>query len=164
MLLAAEHKENPNAVQNHVATALFHAEVILLRRALLPLLFANTTVGGQAVIEGVMMRSKNRLAIAVRKPDGQIVVELRPWFSLTHAAILKKPFVRGFPVLMETLVNGIKALNFSAMICLSCQPSFSYRLRKLSRSFASAWECSCETRPSVMSMTWAVSFIFNSSP
>jgi len=98
-----------------MATALFHAEVTLLRRALLPLLFANTTVGGQAVIEGVMMRSKNRLAIAVRKPDGQIVVELRPWFSLTHAAILKKPFVRGFPVLMETLVNGIKALNFSAM-------------------------------------------------
>jgi len=72
-------------------------------------------VGGQAVIEGVMMRSKNRLAIAVRKPDGQIVVELRPWFTLTNASILKKPFLRGFPVLLETLVNGIKALNFSAM-------------------------------------------------
>jgi uncharacterized protein YqhQ len=62
-----------------------------------------------------MMRAKNRLAIAVRKPDGQIMVELRPWFSLTGAAILKKPFLRGFPVLLETLVNGIKALNFSAM-------------------------------------------------
>jgi len=87
----------------------------LKKRALIPLLFANTTVGGQAVIEGVMMRAKNRLAIAVRKPDGEILVEVRPWFSLTSAAILKKPMLRGFPVLLETLVNGIKALNFSAM-------------------------------------------------
>ena len=86
-----------------------------MKRALIPMLSAGTTVGGQAVIEGVMMRAKNRLAIAVRKPDGEIVVELRPWFSLTSAAILRKPFVRGFPVLLETLVNGIKALNFSAM-------------------------------------------------
>lgn len=86
-----------------------------MRRSLFPSLVASPTVGGQAVIEGVMMRAKNRLAIAVRKPDGQIMVELRPWFSLTGAAILKKPFLRGFPVLLETLVNGIKALNFSAM-------------------------------------------------
>jgi len=86
-----------------------------LRRALFPFLTAAPTVGGQAVIEGVMMRAKNRLAIAVRKPDGEILVELRPWFSLTDAAILRKPFLRGFPVLLETLVNGIKALNFSAM-------------------------------------------------
>ena len=86
-----------------------------MKRALIPLLSAGTTVGGQAVIEGVMMRAKNRLAIAVRKPDGEILVELRPWFSLTSSAILRKPFLRGFPVLLETLVNGIKALNFSAM-------------------------------------------------
>jgi uncharacterized protein YqhQ len=86
-----------------------------VKRALLPFIAASHTVGGQAVIEGVMMRSKNRLAIAVRKADGQIVVESRPWYSLTSAAILRKPFVRGFPVLLETLVNGIKALNFSAM-------------------------------------------------
>lgn len=84
-------------------------------KSLLSALCANATVGGQAVIEGVMMRSKNRLAIAVRKADGSITVELRPWFSLTNAPILKKPFLRGFPVLLETLVNGIKALNFSAM-------------------------------------------------
>lgn len=86
-----------------------------MKRAPFPPLIAAPTVGGQAVIEGVMMRSKSRLAIAVRKPDGEIVVELRPWFSLTSAAILQKPFLRGFPVLLETLVNGIKALNFSAM-------------------------------------------------
>ena len=73
---------------------------------------ANETVGGQAVMEGVMIRSKDCLAIAVRKPNGEIFVETRPWFTLTRAKWLKKPFVRGFPVLLETLVNGIKALNF----------------------------------------------------
>lgn len=72
------------------------------------------TLGGQAVMEGVMIRSRERLAIAIRKPDGSILVEVRPWFSLTDAGWLKKPFLRGFPVLLETMVNGIKALNFSA--------------------------------------------------
>ena len=75
---------------------------------------SSQTVGGQAVMEGVMMRNKDKLAVAVRKTDGAIHVEIWPWFSLTRAAWLKKPFVRGFPVLLETLVNGIKALNFSA--------------------------------------------------
>ena len=75
---------------------------------------APISVGGQAVIEGVMMRSRDRLAIAVRRPGGDIVVEVRPWFSLARWDILRKPFLRGFPILMETMVNGIKALNFSA--------------------------------------------------
>ncbi len=75
-------------------------------------------VGGQAVIEGVMMRRGANLAIAVRKPDGEIVVEVRPWFTLIRAGWMKKPFVRGFPILLETLVNGIKALNFSAQKAL----------------------------------------------
>lgn len=82
------------------------------------LLTAAKSVGGQAVIEGVMMRAKDRLAIAVRLPGGDILVEERPWFSLTRTPFLKKPFMRGFPVLMETMVNGIKALNFSAMHAL----------------------------------------------
>jgi len=69
-------------------------------------------------MEGVMIRSKDRLAIAVRKPNGAIFVETRPWFTLSNAAWLKKPFLRGFPVLLETLVNGIKALNFSAQQAL----------------------------------------------
>ena len=73
------------------------------------------TLGGQAVLEGIMMRSKNNLAIAVRKADGSIVVERRPWFSCTKSAFTKRPFVRGFPILVETMINGIKALNFSAI-------------------------------------------------
>ena len=60
------------------------------------------------------MRSQERLSIAVREPGGRICVECRPWLSFTRAMWQKKPFVRGFFVLLETLVNGIKALNFSA--------------------------------------------------
>lgn len=83
-------------------------------RCALLLASAAPTVGGQAVMEGVMIRNKERLAIAVRKPDGTIHLETRPWFSLTGRPLLKRPFVRGFPVLLETLVNGVKSLNWSA--------------------------------------------------
>ena len=69
-------------------------------------------------MEGVMMRDRERLAIAVRKPGGGIQLDVRPWFSLTAAQWLRKPFVRGFPVLLETLVNGIKALNYSARVAV----------------------------------------------
>lgn len=72
------------------------------------------SIGGQAVLEGVMMRSKDQLAIAVRRPDGTIFVERRPWFVLSRWAWLKWPCIRGFPILFETLINGIQALNFSA--------------------------------------------------
>lgn len=56
----------------------------------------------------------SRYALAVRLPDGSISVETRPWYSLTNSPLLRKPFLRGFPTLVETLVNGIKALNRSA--------------------------------------------------
>jgi uncharacterized protein YqhQ len=72
------------------------------------------SIGGQAVLEGVMMRSKDRLAIAVRRPNGEILVHLRPWFTLSRWRVLALPVLRGFPVLLETMVNGIQALNFSA--------------------------------------------------
>lgn len=65
-----------------------------------------------------MMRDRERLAIAVRKPGGDILLDVRPWFSLTASKWLKKPLLRGFPVLLETLVNGIKALNYSAQVAL----------------------------------------------
>lgn len=79
---------------------------------------APQAVGGQAVIEGVMMRARNSLAIAVRKPDGEISVEVRPWFTFSSWKLFRKPFLRGFPVLMETMVNGIKALNYSASVAV----------------------------------------------
>jgi len=76
-------------------------------------------VGGQAVIEGVMMRSPHCLAIAVRQPDGKVVVKHEKWKSFVERCrIFKLPFFRGPVILIETLVNGIQALNFSASVVL----------------------------------------------
>ena len=72
-------------------------------------------VGGQAVIEGVMMRSPTRLATAVRTPGGEIVVKAEPFVSLTKRhRLLNIPVVRGAIVLIETFVIAVKALSFSA--------------------------------------------------
>jgi uncharacterized protein YqhQ len=73
-------------------------------------------VGGQAVLEGVMMRSPRSLAVAVRRPDGTIVVREDAWVSIwERLEFLRWPFLRGAVVLLESLYNGIQALQFSAM-------------------------------------------------
>lgn len=77
-------------------------------------LSAVKTVGGQAVMEGVMMRSGDRYGLAVRRPNGEIVAENKPWFSLARSPFWQRRFVRGCPILLETMVNGINALNRSA--------------------------------------------------
>src|SRR6476469_9723240 len=72
-------------------------------------------VGGQAVIEGVMMRTPNAYAIAVRKADGTIVntsARLPKWSD--KYPILKLPVLRGGAVLVQSMSLGIKALNYSA--------------------------------------------------
>jgi uncharacterized protein YqhQ len=72
-------------------------------------------VGGQAVIEGVMMRSPNSMAIAVRKPSGEIVVKReRLDFFSEKKFFSKLPLIRGVMNLLSALVLGMKALNFSA--------------------------------------------------
>lgn len=74
-------------------------------------------VGGQAVIEGVMMRGADLLAVAVRKPDGEIAVEVNPVNSIRDKyPILKKPLLRGVVALFESLVDGMKALTYSAQL------------------------------------------------
>lgn len=74
-------------------------------------------VGGQAVIEGVMMRGKTHVAVAVRQPDGEINVDVRPVNSIADRyPILKKPFLRGVVSLVESLVMGMKALSYSAQV------------------------------------------------
>jgi uncharacterized protein YqhQ len=71
--------------------------------------------GGQAVIEGVMMRGRQKIAIAVRKPDNEIIIEERPVSSITQKLpFLKWPFLRGTVMLFESLIIGIQALAFSA--------------------------------------------------
>ena len=72
-------------------------------------------VGGQAVIEGVMMRSPTRIATAVRNPNHGIVVKSEPYVSLTKRhRILGIPVVRGAVGLVETFALAIRALGFSA--------------------------------------------------
>ena len=72
-------------------------------------------LGGQAVIEGVMMRSPSRVAVAVRRPDGSLASFERPFESITRRVrLLGLPVVRGAVSLFETLSLGITALNFSA--------------------------------------------------
>jgi len=76
-------------------------------------------VGGQAVLEGVMMRSPQALAIAVRRPDGTVLLKDEPYISVAaRHPLLKRPFLRGPVVLVEALVTGIQALNFSAQVAL----------------------------------------------
>ncbi len=77
-------------------------------------------VGGQAVIEGVMMRTPNAYAIAVRKPDGSIVNTASPLPKLSDKyPLLKLPVLRGGAVLIQSMGLGIKALNYSANVAFT---------------------------------------------
>jgi uncharacterized protein YqhQ len=77
-------------------------------------------VGGQAVIEGVMMRSPRSMAVAVRKPTGEIVVKQENLTFFSEGTFLFKiPLVRGILALLSALVLGIRALNFSANHAMS---------------------------------------------
>jgi uncharacterized protein YqhQ len=76
-----------------------------------------TSIGGQAVIEGVMMRSPNFIAVAVRKPDSKIVIKNRPYLGLGQRfPFLKKPILRGVVTLVESMMQGVDALSYSASI------------------------------------------------
>ncbi len=76
-------------------------------------------VGGQAVLEGVMMRSPHALAIAVRRPDGSILLKDEPYVSLGERyPVLRRPFFRGPLILIEAMVTGVGALTFSAQAAL----------------------------------------------
>ncbi len=77
------------------------------------------SVGGQAVIEGVMMRSKDRVATAVRISTGEILVKSEEYTSLTkRKKILGLPVLRGVISFFEMLIIGIRTLNFSADIAV----------------------------------------------
>ena len=72
-------------------------------------------IGGQAVIEGVMMRGFGKVATAVRESDGNINIQVNPVKSISDKyPIFKLPFIRGSVTLFESLVLGIKSLSFSA--------------------------------------------------
>ncbi len=83
--------------------------------------------GGQAVIEGVMMRGPEHVAIAVRNPQGQIVTRTEPLAGhIYRGLIARTPFLRGLTMLWDTLVLGVRALMYSADVALSDEPEVSF--------------------------------------
>ena len=80
-------------------------------------------VGGQALIEGVMMRSPGAYGIAVRRPDGSLAFQRGKVASLARRyPFLKLPVLRGVAVLFQSLAIGIRALNFSAEEAMAALP------------------------------------------
>lgn len=72
-------------------------------------------VGGQAIIEGVMMKSKDTYAVAVRNPDKEIIIDKREYISFTKRyKLLNIPILRGIIAFIESLVMGMKILTYSA--------------------------------------------------
>jgi len=74
--------------------------------------------GGQAVMEGVMMRGQKHLVTAVRNPEGEIVYDAGPLHPIFTGRLRKMPFLRGVFVLIEAMGLGIKSLMFSAGVAL----------------------------------------------
>lgn len=72
-------------------------------------------IGGQAVLEGIMMKNKEKYAVAVRKPNGEIDVELENFQGILHGNKIKEiPFIRGVFNFIDSMILGTKSLNHSA--------------------------------------------------
>jgi len=83
----------------------------------------NLNYGGQAVIEGVMMRGRRAVAVAVRNPQGQIVLHSELLRSAIYTSRWAKlPFVRGLVLLWDTLVLGLRMLMWSANVAMAIDP------------------------------------------
>jgi uncharacterized protein YqhQ len=94
-------------------------------------------VGGQAVIEGVMMRSPRSFTVVCRRPDGQIVIKEQEWRPLwAGSKVLRWPFLRGGLVMLESMWNGISALSFSANQQLAAVQAEQRRPRSLGAAAA----------------------------
>lgn len=75
----------------------------------------SSNIGGQAVLEGIMMRNGGKYSVAVRKPDGEIAVDVQDYKSfIPWKTPLKLPFVRGIFNFIDSLVVGMKTLTYSA--------------------------------------------------
>ncbi len=74
--------------------------------------------GGQAVIEGVMIRGKKSLVTAIRRPTGEIITDVKPAPVISQSWARRTPLVRGVFILIESTVMGIKSLLFSANVAM----------------------------------------------
>ncbi|MBQ9990725.1 MAG: DUF1385 domain-containing protein [Lachnospiraceae bacterium] len=72
-------------------------------------------IGGQAVLEGIMMKNKDLYAVVVRKPDGELVMDTEEYHGIMHGSKVKKiPFVRGIFNFLDSLILGSRTLTYSA--------------------------------------------------
>ena len=74
------------------------------------------TYGGQAVLEGVMIRGQRNMSVAVRRPDGSIALLCAPLSQLFTGRLRRVPLLRGVIALIETLTLGMRALSYSANV------------------------------------------------
>lgn len=73
-----------------------------------------TSIGGQALIEGILMKGPEKTSVAVRKPDGKIEVSVKDDSKKNNKLIFKIPFIRGISKLVDSMSEGTKALYYSA--------------------------------------------------
>ncbi|MBD5641755.1 MAG: DUF1385 domain-containing protein [Desulfovibrio sp.] len=83
-------------------------------------------------MDGVMMRNGDMYGLAVRLANGEIYAQRLPWKTCLRRSWLKTPFIRGFPILLETLINGIHAINRSVAISEGEKPADTGALSLLS--------------------------------
>jgi uncharacterized protein YqhQ len=106
-------------IQHTIPVLDFHWKTALLSGLLGSLIMAKRFYyGGQAVIEGVMMRGQKAMVTAVRRPSGDLAIDVQPLSTLYTSRLRKVPLIRGIIVLIEALVLGIKTLLYSANVSL----------------------------------------------
>ena len=76
------------------------------------------TYGGQAVLEGVMIRGQQNVSVAVRSPSGKIKTQVKPIANIFRSKYRKTPLIRGVIALIETLIIGMNALNYSSSVAM----------------------------------------------
>ena len=112
---------------------------------IVPMSKEDIVIGGQAVIEGVMMRSPKFLTIALRRADGGILVKKNPYIALTkRKRWLNIPIVRGAIVLVESLYLGLKALTFSADQAMEekvteATSQADHEIKSMGKAFGTLW-------------------------
>ena len=77
--------------------------------------------GGQAVIEGIMIRGKHHVSVAIRRPDSSIAIRCEPLNPLSTGKLRDIPFIRGFLVLIEILILGMRSLAYSANVAAEAE-------------------------------------------
>ena len=96
-------------------------------------------VGGQAIIEGVMMRGSKGLATAVRTPSGKIEVKVDRVKPITKRfKVLNIPIIRGAVILIDSLIVGIKTLNYSASFFEDDEEEYQEPVQQVAQPVAAA--------------------------